>query len=176
MIRPATEADLPAINDIYNALIPTTTTAWTERLVSPEERAEWWATRQERGDAVYVADDDGVVAGFVSYGPFRDERRWEGYRFTVEHTIHVAESHWGRGLGRLLVDAEVEHARRDGKHVIVAGVDAESVHSIRFHEACGFVEVARMPELGWKLGRRLDLVLLQRFVTGPDGGGRAGTG
>ena len=163
-IRPATEADLAAVNDIYNALIPTTTIAWTERLVTMDERREWFAARRERDDAVYVADDAGEVVGFVSYGPFRDERRWEGYRFTVEHTVHVAERAWGRGIGRALVDAEVAHARRAGKHVIVAGVDAESVHSIRFHESCGFVETARMPEVGFKLGRRLDLVLLQRFV------------
>lgn len=164
-IRPAVEDDLPAINDIYNALIPTTTIAWTEQLVPMEERRAWWAERQERGDGVFVADDGGEVVGFVAYGPFRDERRWEGYRFTVEHTIHVRESHWGRGVGRLLVEAEVEHARRAGKHVIVAGVDAASVHSVRFHEACGFVEVARLSEVGWKLGRWLDLVLLQRTVT-----------
>ena len=163
-IRPATEADLPAIVDLYNALIPTTTIAWTEQLDTLDARTEWFAVRQERDDAVYVADDGGDVLGFVSYGPFRDERRWEGYRFTVEHTIHVAERAWGRGIGRSLVGAEVEHARRHGKHVIVAGIDADSVHSVRFHESCGFVEVARMPQLGWKHERWLDLVLLQRVL------------
>ena len=90
--------------------------------------------------------------------------RWPGYLPTVEHSIHVREDCWGRGIGRRLIDALVARARAEGKHVMVAGIDSENVGSIRFHERCGFFEVARMPELGTKFGRRLDLVLMQRLL------------
>jgi phosphinothricin acetyltransferase len=76
----------------------------------------------------------------------------------------VREDCWARGIGRSLVDALVDRARREGKHVMVAGIDGENVGSIRFHERLGFFEVARMPELGEKFGRRLDLVLMQRML------------
>src|SRR4029079_15022920 len=95
-------------------------------------------------------------------GDFRDSVRWPGYAPTVEHSIHVREDCWGRGIGRSLIDALVAHARAEGKHVMVAGIDSENVGSIRFHERCGFVEVARMPGIGFKFGRWLTLVLLQR--------------
>ncbi len=106
----------------------------------------------------------GTVVGWATYGDFRDSARWPGYRHTVEHSIHVREACWGRGVGRALVEALTTRARRDGKHVMVAAIDADNLRSIRFHEHVGFVEVARMPEIGEKFGRRLDLVLMQRIL------------
>jgi L-amino acid N-acyltransferase YncA len=73
-----------------------------------------------------------------------------------------ASGHWGKGVGRALIDALLERAAAAGKRIMVAAVDAETVESIRFHERCGFIEVARMPGIGFKLGRWLTLVLLQR--------------
>ena len=83
---------------------------------------------------------------------------------TVEHTVHVREDQWGSGVGRTLVDALLERARAAGKRVIVAAVDGDNDGSIRFHERLGFVQVARLPGVGFKHDRWLDLVLLQRDV------------
>lgn len=167
-VRDAVEADLPAIRDLYNALIPTTTIAWTEELETIEQRRAWWAERQAARDAVVVAEDGGEVVGFAAFGPFRDNGQWPGYRTTVEHTVHVRESHWGVGVGRALVEALVDRATARGDvHVIVAAVDADNGGSVRFHERLGFVEVARMPETGRKHGRWLTLVLLQRTLDTP---------
>jgi phosphinothricin acetyltransferase len=76
----------------------------------------------------------------------------------------VAESHWGTGVGRAIVEALVERARDAGLHVIVAAVDGDNAGSIAFHERVGFTQVARMPEVGHKFGRWLDLVFLQRTL------------
>ena len=94
-------------------------------------------------------------------------RRWPGYRYTAEHTIHVLESRWGYGIGRSLLIDLADHARLAGKRVLVAGIDSTNVRSIQFHAKMGFVEVARMPGIGDKWGRRLDLVLMQHDLEAP---------
>ena len=163
-IRDARVEDLPAITEIYNALLDTTTHEWTEAVHTVAERAEWLESQRATGRPALVAVLDGAVVGWATYGDFRDSTRWPGYRFTVEHSIHVREDCWGRGAGRALLDGLLARARADGLRVMVAGIDGANERSIRFHERLGFVEVARMPGIGEKFGRRLDLVLMQREV------------
>ncbi len=162
LIRPATAADHDAITALHNALIATTTYEWRDEPHDPADRAGWFADKAARGFPVFVAEDDGSVVAWATYGDFRDSVVRPGYRFTVEHTIHVAESHWGRGLAAELLDRLVDTAEHDGKRVMVAAIDGENTRSIRFHEHHGFVVTGRMPGVGEKFGRRLDLILMQR--------------
>ena len=167
-VRDADEDDLEAGLLILNELIPTTTVAWTEHPTTLDERTAWFASQRARRLPVLVAEEvDGAhteVVGVASFGDFRDTTRWEGYRFTVEHSIHVRSGRRGCGIGRALLEALIERGRAMGVHVMVGAVDADNDASIRFHERLGFVEVARMPEIGFKHGRWLDLVLLQRVL------------
>jgi len=163
-VRDAVEADLPTLRDLSNALIPTTTVAWTETPETLPERRAWFDRRRRAGHPVLVAELDDAVVGFAAYESFRGEGKWPGYRYTVEHTIHVAEASWGRGVGRALLDELVAQARADGMHVMVAAVDGANTDSIAFHERMGFAVVARMPEVGRKFDRWLDLVLMQRVL------------
>jgi L-amino acid N-acyltransferase len=164
LIRDATPDDVAAILDLYNALIPTTTIAWTEREQTLEDRQQWFDRQRTVGNPVLVAELDGLVIGFATFGDFRDSVKWPGYRFTVEHTIHVRADHWGSGIGRHLMHELIERARHAGKHVMIGGIDGANDASIRFHERLGFVEVARMPETGWKFDRWLTLVLMQLIL------------
>lgn len=165
MIRPATRADMEAVWDLYNALIPTTTVAWTEATQTLDERLTWFDAQHQRSWPVVVAETgDGCVVGFASYGSFRGDGKWPGYRFTVEHTIHVAKSHWGTGVGRALLCTLIEHARSTGMHVMVGAIDADNEASLRFHERLGFTEVARMPQIGRKFDRWLELILVQLIL------------
>ena len=169
-IRAAEASDLPALTAIQNALIGTTTYEWTETPYALDDRAAWLEAHRAAGEPVLVAVDGDAVVGFAAYGDFRDTGRWPGYRFTVEHTIHVAESHQGAGVGRALLLALTDHARRAGKRVMVAAIDASNTGSVAFHGRAGFVEVARMPDVGEKWGRRLGLVLMQlELGAGRDG-------
>jgi len=161
-VRDAAEADLPAILDIYNASIATTST-WADEPQTLDDRCRWFAERQRNGDAVLVADD-GDVAGFTAYGPFRDNELWPGYRFTVELTIHVRHDRQGRGIGVELLRALERRAADAGMHAMIAAVDSENSGALRFYEREGYVEVGRLPETGWKFGRWLTLVLLQRTL------------
>ncbi|MEL6894095.1 MAG: N-acetyltransferase family protein [Actinomycetota bacterium] len=164
IIRDAVDADMARCRDLYNALIESTTVAWTEQPQTLRQRRAWFRHQQRDRYPVLVAEDPTGVVGFAAYGSFRGSGTWPGYRYTVEHTIHVDRDRWGRGVGRSLMEALVARAQLSEVHVMVGAVDADNLESIRFHERLGFVEVARMPEVGHKFGRWLDLVLMQRII------------
>lgn len=162
-VRDATFEDLPSIVDILNVAVDTTT-VYSERRYTLEDRTAWLTARRDRGFPVLVAEDDGRFAGYGTYGDFRDSTALPGYRTTVEHSVYVDAGHHGGGVGRILVEALLDRARAAGVHVMVGAIDAENEASLRFHQRLGFVEVGRMPEIATKWGRWLELVLVQRTV------------
>lgn len=166
-VRDATAEDAAAISAVYNATILTTTASWTEDPEPVEARAAWLVARAEAGHAVLVAEADGAVVGFAAYGDFRDAQRWPGYRFTVENTVHVDAGHQGAGVGSALMTELMARAASAGKRTMVAAIDGANEGSCRFHARLGFVETARMPRVGWKFDRWLDLVLMQRALDPP---------
>jgi L-amino acid N-acyltransferase YncA len=157
IVRPASTADGVAIGSILNALLATTAIEWTDTPHTTESILEWL----DEHETVLVAEVGGEVVGVAAFGWFRDVIRRPGYRFTVENTVHVREDHWGSGVGRELMEALIDEARHSGKHTMVAAIDGANETSIRFHERLGFVEVARMPEIGAKFARWQDLIILQ---------------
>jgi L-amino acid N-acyltransferase len=161
LITDATAADLPGLVGIYNEVIATSTAVYSSDPVSLEERTQWWRARRAQGYPVLVARDPEGVCGFSTFGDFR---AWPGYRFTVEHTVHVRANGRSRGTGTLLVRALFPRAAALGKHVMIAGVDAANAASIRFHERLGFEQGGHLREVGYKFDRWLDLVFLQRRI------------
>ena len=164
IIRNATPDDVVAITETYNQYIATRSIEWTENPHTVEERRMWLETKLQAGWPVIVAQVDGSVIGVGTYGDFRDSATREGYRFTVEHSVHVAEAAQGHGAGRALVLALIDRARADGLHAMIGAIDGENPDSVAFHEQLGFVEVGRLPEIGTKFGRWLDLVLVQKLL------------
>ncbi len=161
IIRPAAEADLPAILAIYNDAVAKTTAVWNDQPVDLANRRAWFYARVAQNYPVLVAEEDALVVG---YGTFGDFRPFEGYRFTVEHSVYVAEGVRRRGIASALLAALEERARELGKHVMVGGIAAGNEASIKLHERAGFAETGRMPEVGFKFGRWLDLVLMQKTL------------
>ena len=159
-IRPATEADLPAILSIYNDAVMKTTAIWNEAPSDLDSRRVWFAQRREAGFPVLVADDDGVLG----YGTFGQFRPFEGYRHTVEHSVYVLDEAQGKGLGRMLLAALIDEARGMGKRVMIGAIDASNYGSLALHEHMGFEETGRLPGVGEKFGKRLDLVLVQLML------------
>jgi L-amino acid N-acyltransferase YncA len=161
-IRDAGESDLPGLVAIYNDVIATSTAIYSHTPVTLEDRAQWWHTRLGQGYPVLVAADVSGVLGFSTFGDFRT---WPGYRFTVEHSVHVRADCRGQGVGGELVKALFPRAEKLGKHVMIAGVDAANEASIRFHERLGFEQAGHLREVGYKFDRWLDLVFLQRWIS-----------
>lgn len=160
-IRAADEADLPGLLAIYNDVIATSTAVYSYIPTTLEERTTWWRARVGMGYPVLVAVDDSGVLGFSTFADFRT---WPGYRFTVEHSVHVRADTRGRGVGKELVQALFPLAEALNKHVMIAGVDAANEASIRFHERLGFERAGHLREVGHKFDRWLDLVFLQRWI------------
>lgn len=158
-IRDASPADAPAIVAIYNDAVVSTTAIWNEHQVDAADRLAWLTERQGQGYPVLVAVDAlGDVVGYASFG---DWRAWDGYRNTVEHSVYVRADQRGAGIGKALMLALIDRARAIGKHVMVAGIEAGNIGSIRLHERLGFAQVGLLPQVGMKFGRWLDLAFLQ---------------
>jgi len=163
-LRDAEDADLSAILDIYNDAVLNTAAIWNDTQVDLENRATWLAERRRLGYPVLVAvADDGTIAGYASFG---DWRAFDGYRHTVEHSDYVEKKQRGGGIGKMLMLALIDRAAACGKHVMVAGIEANNEASIRLHEKLGFVITGQMKEVGTKFGRWLDLTFMQ--LTLPD--------
>lgn len=158
-ILDAGEDDVVGITAIYNDAVEHTTAIWNETKVDTANRLAWLADRWRVGYPVLVAVDEG--GGVLGYASFGDWRAWDGYRHTVEHSVYVRADQRGNGIGKALMLALIERARAIGKHVMVAGIEAKNVGSIRLHERLGFEPVGHLKQVGTKFGAWLDLVFLQ---------------
>ena len=158
MIRDATEHDLPAIRDIYNDAVLNTTAIWNEQQVDLANRLAWFSARQAQRYPILVAVANDEVVGYASFG---DWRPFDGYRYSVEHSVYVRNDQRGKGLGPRLMQALIESARTCGKHVMVAAIESGNQASIRLHERLGFTTTGQMPQVGIKFGRWLDLTFMQ---------------
>ncbi|MDQ2092881.1 GNAT family N-acetyltransferase [Rhodalgimonas zhirmunskyi] len=158
MIRQALTADAPDIVALWNYFIRNTSVTFNS---SEKTREDVEMLIQERGPGFLVADDNGTLAGFATVFQFRGG---VGYAHTGEHTVILSPELQGRGHGRALMEALFDVARGQGLHSLFAGVSAENPDGRAFHAALGFSEVARLPEVGRKFGRWMDLILMQRFL------------
>ncbi|MEM9705483.1 MAG: N-acetyltransferase family protein [Pseudomonadota bacterium] len=161
-IRAARATDIPMVRDIFNEIVATSTAIFQETPATLEDRQAWFQQKQAQAEPMLVASNAaGEVFGFATYGTFRDR---PCYRFTVEHTVHVAASARGQGVGAALLEEVIAQAREAKLHVMIAGVDAANEGGIRFHKAHGFEEVGHLRQVGFKFGRWLDLVFMQRIL------------
>jgi L-amino acid N-acyltransferase len=164
LVRAARDTDLPEILDIFNDIIATTTAVYSHAPVSLAERTAWFTARTDAGYPVLVAEVEQRVAGFASFAEFRG---WPGYRYSVEHSVHVRSDLRGQGIGSGLVSALILLAHQIGKHVMIGGIDADNEGSIRMHGRLGFERTAYLREVGRKFGRWLNLVLMQKMIDAP---------
>jgi len=159
VIRDATEDDLPAILELHNINIASSTALWDVVEADLADRRAWFRDRIATGMPVLIAEVDGEFAGYAHYGQFRPK---VGYRYSVENSVYIAERFQRRGLAAALLGALIERARSSGRvHAMIAAIESGNAASIALHERFGFVEVGRMPEVGRKFDRWLDLTLLQ---------------
>lgn len=163
-IAPATAHDLPGLCGIMNHAITQTMAVWYEQPKSMNDVEQWWLAKQAGDWPVLVARQNQQVLGYATYGPFRP---FDGYRFTVEHSVYVDPSAHRRGIGQAMLAKLIDRARQQGRHVMVGGIDAVNQASLALHQKLGFIEVARMPEVGFKFQTWRTLIFVQKFLADP---------
>jgi len=161
-IRDADDSDMPAIQAIYAHHVLTGLGSFEEVPPAPEEMARRRADILSHKLPYVVAEVDDRIAGYAYAGKFRPR---SAYRYSVEDSIYVAPDAQRRGVGRKLLDELIERCTRQGYRQMVAVIgDSANFGSIGVHLAAGFVEVARLPAIGFKFGRWVDSIMMQRAL------------
>lgn len=163
-IREAGEGDLPAIQAIYAHHVRHGLGSFEEVPPDLAEMRRRWSALRACGYAYLVASlsaqDGGCVAGYAYVGPYRPR---PAYRYCVESSVYVAPDQARRGIGRALLGALIERATAAGYRRMVAVIGDSANHaSIELHKVLGFEEAGRLPSVGFKFGRWVDSVILQR--------------
>ncbi|WP_232796427.1 GNAT family N-acetyltransferase [Roseovarius salinarum] len=165
-LRDARAEDAAGIAALWNPVIRDTAVTFTSLEKTQRDLSRDIAMRQADGKAFLVAENEGRIVGFATYFQFR---AGPGYARTMEHTLVVAPQVRGAGVGRALLSALEDHARAGGAHAMFAGVSAENPAGVAFHARLGYRTIARLPQVGRKFGRWMDLVLMQKWLDGdPD--------
>ncbi|WP_288431671.1 GNAT family N-acetyltransferase [uncultured Agrobacterium sp.] len=165
-IRPCEEVDIPVITEIYRDAVLHGSASFEIEPPSTQMMLERRATLLAGGFPYIVAEIEGVVVGYAYAGPHRAR---PAYGATVEDSIYVDPNRKGLGIGKLLLLALIDEATARGFRQMVAVVgDSENTASIGVHRATGFEMVGTLKSVGWKHGRWLDIVLMQRPLGAAD--------
>lgn len=160
LIRPATTADVPAIHAIYRHSVLTDTASWELTPPDEVEMAQRMQAVLDGGYPYFVAELEGRVVGYAYANSYRPR---PGYRFTVEDSIYIADGTRGRGVGRQLLNQVIRTCEESGFRQMVAVIgDSRNLASINLHRTLGFAQVGLLPNLGYKFGRWLDILIMQR--------------
>jgi L-amino acid N-acyltransferase YncA len=160
LIRPSTSADLPAITSIYAWNVSHGTGTFELDVPDAAEMARRRDDVLSKGLPWLVAERDGSVLGYAYANHFRPRR---AYRFCLEDSIYLAEQAKGQGLGKLLLAELLARCEAAGARQMLAVIgDSANAGSVGVHRALGFEHVGVMQAAGWKFGRWLDVVIMQK--------------
>ncbi|SIR70330.1 GNAT family N-acetyltransferase [Microbacterium sp. RURRCA19A] len=162
-IRPATEGDIPDIREIYNYYVRNSVVTFDEK---PWSIAKWREkyTKLKQIDLPFLVAQapSGQILGYALVQPWQSK---SAYRYTVENSIYLGQAASGKGLGRALLEALIDACAQKGIREMVAAIsDKGAEASIALHEKLGFTEVGRMGRVGFKFGRWLGVVYLQKSI------------
>ena len=164
VLRAAGAADVPAIAAIYAHHVRFGLASFEEEPPPAEEIARRMKDVTDRAMPYLVAELAGAIAGYAYVSPYRTR---SAYRFAVENSIYLASGREGQGLGTRLLEGLIQRCEHGPWRQMVAVIgDSANLASIRLHERLGFRPVGRLEAVGFKFGRWVDSVLMQRPLAG----------
>ncbi|WP_394551339.1 GNAT family N-acetyltransferase [Agromyces sp. MMS24-JH15] len=163
VIRDARLEDMPAVREIYNYYVANSTVTFDEDAMTLREWKAKFHALEKQGMPFLVAESpSGQLLGYALVAPWRPKR---AYRFTVENSIYLGPAASGKGLGRALLGELIARSKAAGlKEMIAVIADQGADASIHLHEEFGFKEIGRMGRVGFKFGRWLGTVLMQKAL------------
>lgn len=161
-VREADKSDLPIILELMNHAILNGTSIYEREPRNHSYIEKWFSQKEGRKFPILVYEINGGTVAFGTYGDFRKE---SAYGSSVEHSIHVHQDFQGKGIGKQLLWNLIECAKNEGYHAMIAAIDSGNSKSLQFHAEMGFQEKGRFPEIAFKRGKWLDLVLMQLILT-----------
>jgi L-amino acid N-acyltransferase YncA len=162
IVRASHDDDIAAITAIYGHHVLHGVASFEDVPPGAEEMARRRADIVGRGFPYLVAERGGRVVGYCYAGPYRAR---VGYRFSVEDSIYIDESQVGRGIGRALLAQVIDRVTEQGYRQMIAVIGgSETLPSIRLHAALGFAQIGTFPAIGFKFGRWIDSVYMQRTL------------
>jgi phosphinothricin acetyltransferase len=167
LVRPAAPEDFPAIQSIYAHHVRHGLASFEEEPPSLEEMRRRYADVTARGLPYLAAEDSGEVVGYGYCAPYRTR---SAYRYSLEDSVYVKEGCQGRGIGSAILGALIAHCERLAYRQLIAVIgDSAHLPSIALHARLGFLRVGTLRSVGYKFGRWVDTVLMQRPLGPGDG-------
>lgn len=160
-LRAAARADAEAIRAIYNVEVAGSTVTFDLVPRSLEDQVAWIEAHSGGHPAIVATDEVGEIVGFGSLSAYKER---PAYRTTVEDSVYVRDTHRGTGVGHQILAELVRLAGQFGYHSVIARIVGGHDASIALHRRCGFEIVGTEKEVGRKLGRWLDVVVMQRML------------
>ena len=153
--------DVHGILDIVNHEILHSTVLYEYEPRTIDQQNAWFLEKQLGGWPVIVAELDGEIAGFGTYGSFRAR---PAYSNTIEHSVYVHKDYRGKAIGNALMVELIRLAKKNGFHTMIAGIDSSNKGSMEFHRKFGFETVGTFKEVGFKFDKWLDVVFMQLML------------
>jgi phosphinothricin acetyltransferase len=159
-IRPAEQADLGALHRIYAWHVRNGAASFEEQPPDPAEFERRWRQVTDLQLPYLVAERNGAILGYAYAGPYRPR---SAYRFTVEDSIYLDPGALGQGIGKALLAVLIERCTAAGKRQMLAVIgDSANAASVAVHRRLGFTMIGTIQAAGFKFGRWVDTVLMQR--------------
>ena len=161
-LRAAAESDIAAIQRIYAGHVLNGLASFEEVPPDADEMRRRWRAIADLGLPYIVAVSGDAIAGYAYAGPYRPRT---AYRFAVEDSIYLDPTYQGRGIGRALLTALIDQSTKLGKRQMLAVIgDSTNAASIGLHRSLGFADAGVFRAVGFKFGRWVDSVLMQRAL------------
>ncbi|MFH1156062.1 MAG: N-acetyltransferase family protein [Pseudomonadota bacterium] len=166
LIECTEEKHAASIIDIFNHAIVNSTALFDYKPRSIESMKPWFEVKRKNNFPVIGIEDGGNnLLGFVSYGTFRG---WPAYKYSVEHSVYVHHEYRKKGIGDLLLASIVEKAIEQNYHLLIGGIEATNLASIKLHQKHGFTHSGTITQAGYKFGRWLDVAFYQLILRTPN--------
>ena len=160
IIEDAKDSDFPYIHAIYESYVLYSTVTMEEIPPNLEDMKKRWRESVAKKLPFIVAKIDGAVAGYAYAFPYRSR---SGYRFSVEESIYLAEAYQGLGIGKKLLSTLINTCRNNGFQQMIAVIAGTDNHgSIKLHESLGFFQAGVLQHVGFKLGKHVDTIIMQK--------------